>query len=114
MALRPSGEWGGRVLRRMDALGRTWAPGETLSAEVAMQIAPRNRAALGQDGSGKVLWFNPPADAEHPQPAAGAQRYKVNAGPGRFLVVEGVPVTPEPVDKETADRLVEAAARPQN
>lgn len=103
----PLGEYGGEVLRPVVIGGSKRMPRSEIPADVAMTLPATNRRALA--GTGKVRWYEAPSGAAAPARAE-AQRFKVGAGPGKFLVVEGVVVTPEPVDKDTANALVGQAS----
>ncbi len=101
----PAGEFGGEVLRVIEVSGGKLFPGTVISSEAALKMPPGNRRALAK--TGKVRWFeDPKINAAQAQAAETSRYFKVNNGPGKFRVFFGSEVTTEPVDKETADKLV--------
>lgn len=99
---------GGATVRRPFTLGagearRTLRAGDELTREEVLAIPVRNRNALVAIGSMAAWPMHP--QAGEPDGAHQPQRFAVHRGQGRYDVIEGYLLNPEPLTKADADKL---------
>jgi hypothetical protein len=109
-APKPSNELdnaGGAYVRRRFTFGtREMVYGDTLTAQEVASIPRANLTAL--INTGKIeLWPAPPADGPL---TFVAERIPVNLGFGKWIVVEGRRLTPEPVTRQEAEAIAASAS----
>jgi hypothetical protein len=97
---------GGAYVRRRFQFGqRELVNGDTLTAEELASIPRANLVALVNTGK-LELWPQPPnAEGSHGAMFI-AERFAIHKGFGKYIVVEGRSLTPEPVTKDQAEALV--------
>lgn len=113
--IKPAGEvdaaGGAYVRRRFEMADRQLVAGDTLSAEELRAIPRVNLDALINTGMLEVYPAAPAAGSASAG-AKGGQRFPVHIGGGRYLVIEGSQLTPEPISRDEAEALVAAGAQP--
>lgn len=106
--LRPTEEIGGAVVRRKFTRGgKALLAGHLLSAEDAQSIPTANLRALEERGY-ITTWPRVSGSQPSSQPSGPLERHLVTVGPGKFIVVEGRSLTPEPIGSEEAKALRDA------
>jgi hypothetical protein len=95
---------GAEVLRPMEHAGKRWRPGDRMTAAEWASVDERARRYLGSNRMARELHGDAPPDGP-------LVRVYVPAGQGRFNVVEGRCITPEPVSREEAMALTRHGAQ---
>jgi len=97
---------GGARVRRVfnsSKLG-TKKPGSHLTAEEVLSIAVPNRRALQEAGFIEVYPRSSPPGSREPQ-----KLHRIKVAGGRYEIIKGNKVTPEPVDWEESERIMQAS-----
>ncbi|HVM96147.1 MAG TPA: hypothetical protein VMT89_07145 [Candidatus Acidoferrales bacterium] len=102
-------EIGGAIVRRtFRSGGRQLFTGARLTAQEVLSFPKANRNALAEK---RYIDLIPKADQT--SVAAKGERFVINAGFGKFYVIEGKKLNDEPIDREQAYALAGTEAPPK-